>query len=116
MPGPARVRQTRRVADDHVFVVIEVPGGSRNEYEFDPQRRRIVLDRMLFTSMRFPADYGYVDGTLAEDGDPLDAPVLLGEPTFPGCGIRARPVGVFRMEDERGPDAKILCVPLSDPV
>ena len=74
-----------------------------------------MLDRRLFTSMSYPADYGYVEGTLGEDGDPLDALVLVGEPTFPGCRIRVRAVGVFHMADEKGPDAKILCVPLNDP-
>jgi inorganic pyrophosphatase len=70
---------------------------------------------MLFTATRYPADYGYVPETLAEDGDPLDAMVLLEEPTFPGCHIHARPIGVFLMTDEEGEDAKLLCVPASDP-
>jgi len=101
------------VPDDVVFV--EIPAGSRNKYEWDPELDGIVLDRRLFTSMSYPADYGYLEGTLAEDGDPLDALVLVGEPTFPGCRIRVRPVGVFHMEDEKGPDDKLLCVPLRDP-
>ena len=75
----------------------------------------LTLDRRLFTSMSYPADYGFVEGTLAEDGDPLDALVLVGEPTFPGCRIRVRAVGVFHMADEKGPDEKVLCVPLNDP-
>jgi inorganic pyrophosphatase len=99
-----------------VTVVVEIPTGSRNKYEMDPRSGRLVLDRMLFTAMRYPADYGFIDGTLAEDGDPLDALVFVGEPTFPGCVIRARPVGVFRMRDEKGLDDKILCVPLRDPM
>ena len=74
-----------------------------------------MLDRRLFTSMSYPADYGFIEGTLAEDGDPLDALVLVGEPTFPGCRIRVRAVGVFHMADEKGPDEKVLCVPLNDP-
>ncbi len=74
-----------------------------------------MLDRRLFTSMSYPADYGYIEGTLAEDGDPLDALVLVSEPTFPGCRIRVRPVGVFHMADEKGPDEKVICVPLNDP-
>ena len=74
-----------------------------------------MLDRRLFTSMAYPADYGFIEGTLGEDGDPLDALVLVGEPTFPGCRIRVRVVGVFHMADEKGPDEKILCVPLKDP-
>ena len=76
----------------------------------------VVLDRRLFTSMSYPADYGFVEGTLGEDGDPLDALVLVADPTFPGCRIRVRPVGVFHMTDEKGPDEKLICVPLRDPV
>jgi inorganic pyrophosphatase len=96
-------------------VYVEIPSGSRNKYEFDEELGGIVLDRRLFTSMSYPADYGYIEGTLAEDGDPLDALVLVGEPTFPGCRIRVRIVGVFHMEDEKGPDDKIIAVPLKDP-
>ena len=96
-------------------VFIEIPQGSRNKYEFDEELGAVVLDRRLFTSMSYPADYGFVEGTLAEDGDPLDALVLVGEPTFPGCRIRVRPIGVFHMEDEKGPDDKVICVPLSEP-
>ncbi|MBL6633418.1 MAG: inorganic diphosphatase [Actinomycetota bacterium] len=101
--------------DDDVMVHIEIPGGSRNKYEKDEATGRIMLDRMLFTAMRYPADYGYIEGTLAEDGDPLDALVLVGEPTFPGCWIRATPVGVFHMSDEKGSDEKVILVPLKDP-
>ena len=75
-------------------VLVEIPGGSRNKYEVDHDTGRLRLDRMLFTSTRYPSDYGYIEGTLAEDGDPLDALVLVGEPTFPGCWILATPVGV----------------------
>jgi inorganic pyrophosphatase len=98
-----------------VEVIIEVPQGSRNKYEMDHATGRIRLDRMLFTSTRYPADYGFIPGTLAEDGDPLDAMVLLGEPAFPGTYVTARPVAVFWMHDEHGPDAKILAVPARDP-
>jgi inorganic pyrophosphatase len=101
---------------DIVTVVVEIPTGSRNKYELDLETGNIVLDRMLFTSMRYPADYGFIEGTLAGDGDTLDALVFVGEPTFPGCRIRARPIGLFRMRDEKGPDEKILCVPLRDPM
>jgi inorganic pyrophosphatase len=97
-----------------VVVFVEVPSGSRNKYELDPELDAIVLDRRLFTSMAYPADYGFIEGTLGEDGDPLDALVLVGEPTFPGCRIRVRVVGVFHMADEKGPDEKIICVPLKD--
>jgi inorganic pyrophosphatase len=82
----------------------------------DPTTGAIVLDRMLFTSTVYPADYGFIEGTLAGDGDTLDALVFVGEPTFPGCRIHARPIGLFRMTDEKGPDEKILCVPLRDPM
>ncbi len=114
--SPVSGRQdTRKIVYVEVEVVVEIPRGSRNKYEADHESGEIWLDRMLFTSTQYPADYGFVVDTLAEDGDPLDALVLLDEPTFPGCHIRARPVGVFRMEDEKGVDAKVLCVPCTDP-
>jgi inorganic pyrophosphatase len=98
-----------------VDIIVEVPQGSRNKYEYDPAIDAIRLDRMLFTSTRYPHDYGFIPGTLAEDSDPLDAMVILDEPTFPGCLISVRPIGVFWMTDEKGPDAKILTVPAGDP-
>ncbi|MGH9054856.1 MAG: inorganic diphosphatase [Acidimicrobiales bacterium] len=97
-----------------IEVVVEIPKGTRNKYEADAAGT-IWLDRMLFTATRYPEEYGYVPSTLAEDGDPADAMVILEEPTFPGCHIHARPVGVFLMRDEEGVDAKLLCVPASDP-
>ncbi|MBO1334309.1 inorganic diphosphatase [Streptomyces sp. VRA16 Mangrove soil] len=96
-------------------VIVEIPAGSRNKYEMDHELGRIRLDRMLFTSTQYPADYGYIEGTLGGDGDPLDALVLTGDPTFPGCVIECRAIGVFVMSDEKGPDEKILCVPAHDP-
>lgn len=96
-------------------VVIEIPKGTRNKYEVDHETGRIRLDRMLFTSTMYPEDYGFIENTLGEDGDPLDALVLLDEPTFPGCLILCRTVGMFRMSDEKGGDDKILCVPAHDP-
>ena len=96
-------------------VYVEIPSGSRNKYEFDEELGGIVLDRRLFTSMSYPADYGFVEDTLGEDGDPLDALVLVSDPTFPGCRIRVRIVGVFHMEDEKGIDDKIISVPVKDP-
>jgi inorganic pyrophosphatase len=96
-------------------VFVEIPGGSRNKYEFDPELGGIVLDRRLFTAMSYPADYGYVEGTHGADGDPLDALVLVAEPTFPGCRVRVRPIGVFHMTDEKGPDEKVICVPIGEP-
>jgi inorganic pyrophosphatase len=101
---------------DAVTVIVEIPTGSRNKYEMDHETGQIFLDRMLFTSVRYPTDYGFIDGTLGGDGDPLDALVFVGEATFPGCRIRVRPVGLFRMTDEKGEDEKILCVPLRDPM
>ena len=98
-----------------IDVVIEIPKGSRNKYEYDHERHVMRLDRRLFTATTYPADYGFIPDTLGEDGDPLDALVLLDDPTFPGCWVSARPVGVFWMEDEKGPDAKIICVPFGDP-
>src|ERR1700760_4334120 len=92
-------------------VLIEIPRGSRNKYEVDHASGLIRLDRTLFTATQYPADYGFVPDTLGEDGDPLDALVLVPEPTFPGCLIRSRPVGMFRMTDEKGGDDKVLCVP-----
>ncbi|HWG65480.1 MAG TPA: inorganic diphosphatase [Streptosporangiaceae bacterium] len=96
-------------------VVIEIPKGQRNKYEMDHHTGRIRLDRMLFTSTRYPSDYGFIENTLADDGDPLDALVLLEEPTFPGCLIDCRAIGMFRMRDENGLDDKILCVAATDP-
>lgn len=95
-------------------VTIEIPRGTKNKYEMDHNIGRIRLDRTLFTSTQYPYDYGYIEGTLGEDGDPLDAMVLVTEPTFPGCLIECRAVAMFRMRDENGPDAKVLCVPTAD--
>ena len=104
--------QTMRVQFD---VTVEIPKGQRNKYELDHATGRIRLDRMLFTSTRYPADYGYIENTLGQDGDPLDALVLLEEPTFPGCLITCRAIGMFRMTDEKGGDDKVLTVPATDP-
>lgn len=96
-------------------VFVEIPRGSRNKYEHDKEAGVIRLDRVLFSPMHYPTDYGYVVNTLADDGDPLDAMVLLWEPTFPGCVITCRALGVLNMSDEKGRDQKILCLPVSDP-
>jgi inorganic pyrophosphatase len=98
-----------------VEVLIEIPRGSRNKYEMDKKRGMIRLDRRLFTATVYPADYGYILDTLGEDGDPLDALVLLEDPTFPGCLVDAVPVGMLWMQDEKGPDAKVICVPPHEP-
>jgi len=97
-----------------VEVIVETPQGSRNKYKMDHKSGRIRLDRMLFTSTVYPLDYGEVIGTLAEDGDPVDMLVWLEEPTFPGCLVTVRPIAVFWMTDESGPDAKLLGVPAND--
>jgi inorganic pyrophosphatase len=104
-----------QAAEPGVPVIIEIPKGSRNKYEFDHVTGRIKLDRMLFSAVQYPTDYGFIPDTLAEDGDPLDAMVLLGEPTFSGCLIETRIVGLLRMTDDKGPDEKLLTVPLYDP-
>jgi inorganic pyrophosphatase len=96
-------------------VVIEIPTGSRNKYEYDHERHLIRLDRRLFTATAYPADYGFVPDTLSQDGDPLDALVLVTDPTFPGCLVRARILGVFFMRDEAGKDAKLITVLEHDP-
>ena len=98
-----------------IDVIVETPQGSRNKYVVDPKSGRMRLDRMLFTSTVYPLDYGFVSGTLAEDGDALDALVMLDEPTFPGCLVTVRPVAVFWLHDEDGPDAKVLTVCTHDP-
>ena len=101
--------------DDAIDVVIEIPRGSRNKYEYDHERHVMRLDRRLFTATAYPSDYGFIPETLSEDGDPLDALVLLEDPTFPGCWVSARPVGIFWMTDDAGGDAKVLCVPTGEP-
>jgi inorganic pyrophosphatase len=97
-------------------VIVEIPKGSRNKYEMDEETGRIYLDRMLFTATRYPADYGFIPETHADDDDPLDALALVSEPTFPGCYITIKPVGLFVMQDQGREDLKILGVPIGDPV
>ncbi len=115
-PGDGATSLSRRGRRAVEFdVIIEIPKGQRNKYEMDHITGRIRLDRMLFTSTRYPSDYGFIEDTLADDGDPLDALVLLEEPTFPGCIIHCRAIGMFRMRDEKGADDKVLCVAATDP-
>ena len=97
-------------------VLIEIPKGSRNKYEYDFVLHKIRFDRMLFSSMMYPGDYGFIPETLALDKDPLDVLVLGSEPTFPMCVMEVKAIGVFHMTDEKGPDEKIICVPVSDPI
>jgi len=114
--APARPVPSPPMDDELRFeVVVEIPKGSRNKYEADHDTGELWLDRHLFTATTYPADYGFFPRTLSGDGDPLDALVMMAEPTFPGCHLWARPVGVFTMRDEAGDDAKILCVPAGDP-
>ncbi len=98
-----------------ISVLIEIPGGSKNKYEFDKDLQAFALDRVLYSSVQYPYDYGFVPNTLADDGDPLDGMVLMDEPTFPGCVIAARPIGMLEMIDGGDRDEKILCVPDKDP-
>ncbi len=95
--------------------VVEIPKGSRNKYEYDPELGAVKLDRFISASVVYPTDYGFVPETLAEDGDPLDVLVCVSEPTFPGCVVPSKVVGLFKMSDEKGDDPHVLCVPCSDP-
>lgn len=98
-----------------INVLIEIPGGSKNKYEFDKDLGAFALDRVLYASVAYPFDYGFVPNTLADDGDPLDGMVMMDQPTFPGCVITARPIGMLEMIDGGDRDEKILCVPEKDP-
>lgn len=98
-----------------INVLIEITAGSKNKYEYDKDLQAFALDRVLYSSVQYPYDYGFVPNTLADDGDPLDGMVLMEEPTFPGCVIQARPIGMLEMIDGGDRDEKILCVPDKDP-
>ncbi len=105
-----------RATDGSVNVVIEIPRGSRNKYEYDEVLDIIALDRTLYSAVHFPTDYGFVPGTKASDGDPIDALVMVEEPTFPGCLIRVRLIGVLTIEDDKGAkEPKLLAVPVAEP-
>jgi inorganic pyrophosphatase len=103
------------VNEQPLICVVEIPKGSRNKYEYDPELRGIKLDRFVSASVVYPTDYGYIPETLAPDGDPVDVLVCVSEPTFPGCLVPSKPVGLFKMADEKGPDDHVLCVPVADP-
>jgi inorganic pyrophosphatase len=103
------------MSDETVKCVVEIPKGSRNKYEYDPKLDAIKLDRFLSASVVYPTDYGFVPDTLAPDGDALDALICVSEPTFPGCVVITKVVGLFKMEDEKGEDDHIVCVPCNDP-
>ena len=98
-----------------VNVLVEIPAGSKNKYEFDKDMNAMALDRVLFASVHYPYDYGFIPNTLADDGDPLDGIVVMDQPTFPGCVITARPIGMLEMIDGGDRDEKLLCVPAEDP-
>jgi inorganic pyrophosphatase len=98
-----------------INVLIEIPAGSKNKYEYDKELQAFALDRVLFASVQYPFDYGFIPNTLADDGDPLDGLVIMDQPTFPGCVIAARPIGMLEMIDGGDRDEKILCVPAADP-
>lgn len=102
-------------APEIINTIIEIPKGSTNKYEIDRETGVVRLDRVLFSPLFYPCDYGYVPQTLYTDGDPLDALVLLTHPTFPGCVVEAKPLGVMHMKDEKGKDDKIICVGIKDP-
>jgi inorganic pyrophosphatase len=101
--------------DESLLCVVEIPQGGRNKYEYDPELGAIKLDRFISASVVYPTEYGYVPETLAPDGDPLDVLVCVSAPTFPGCVILAKVVGLFKMSDEKGPDDHVVCVPFNDP-
>ena len=98
-----------------ILAFVEIPRGSRNKYEYDEATATFRLDRVLYSSVHYPTDYGFIPGTLAPDGDHLDVLVLVEEPTFPGCLIEVRPLGGLDMADEKGSDFKVLAVPVGDP-
>jgi inorganic pyrophosphatase len=98
-----------------VNVLVEIPAGSKNKYEFDKDMNAFALDRVLYSSVQYPYDYGFIPNTLADDGDPLDGMVIMDQPTFPGCVITARPIGMLQMIDGGDRDEKVLCVPDKDP-
>ncbi len=98
-----------------INVLIEIPAGSKNKYEFDKDMNAMALDRVLSSSVQYPYDYGFIPNTLGNDGDPLDGMVIMDQPTFPGCIIACRPIGMLEMIDGGDRDEKILCVPDKDP-
>lgn len=113
-PAPTGLEPPEAPDALHFDVTVEIPKGTKNKYELDHKTGRLRLDRTLFTSTQYPLDYGFIEGTLGQDGDPLDALVLMPESTFPGCLIECRAIAMFRMTDEAGGDDKVLCVPAGD--
>ena len=103
------------MSEDTIEVLVEIPRGSRNKYEYDEKRGLLRLDRTLYSSVHYPTDYGYIPGTHADDGDHLDALIIVEEPNIAPSLVIARPIGVLRMRDDKGLDDKIICVPIADP-
>jgi len=103
------------VSQEIVEAIVEIPAGSQNKYEFDKERGVLRLDRVLYSPVHYPADYGYVEGTLEEDGDPIDILILVTNPTVPGCIVEVRLIGVLEMADDKGIDNKLLGVAARDP-
>ncbi len=118
MPRKFRTMDISKIAvgtkpPQDINVIIEVPaGGEPVKYEMDKESGALFVDRIIHTAMRYPANYGFIPHTLGDDSDPIDALVVSGVPLMPGCVVRARPVGVLMMEDDKGGDEKLLCVPL----
>src|SRR3954452_13593857 len=116
---PARTRRpsmTERIDTEHeLLAFVEIPKGSRNKYEWHEEVGHVILDRFLSSSMVYPTDYGFLLGHMGRDGDPLDAMICVSEPTFPGCVIPVKPIALFVMQDEKGEDDKVVCVPTHDP-
>ena len=98
-----------------VYAVIEIPKGSRNKYEYDKDMEAFALDRVLYSPFHYPAEYGIIPQTLWDDGDPMDIIVLMDQPTFSGCVIESRPIGIMKMIDGEDSDDKILSVPVNEP-
>lgn len=101
---------------DEMNVVVEIPRGSRNKYELDKETGLFRFDRLLYSAVHYPGDYGFIPRTLADDDDPLDVLIMVTEPTFPGCLVVVRTLGIFEMSDDKGGDEKVLAVPVHDPL
>ncbi len=115
MAADERSRMGSKREDGWLEVIVEIPRGSRNKYEYDHEGGFFYLDRVLYSSVHYPTDYGFIPDTLSGDGDPLDVLIIVEEPTFTGCHMRARPIGTLITTDEKGQDEKILAVPADDP-
>jgi inorganic pyrophosphatase len=104
-----------RVSNADLVCIVEIPKGSRNKYEYDPELGVMMFDRFLSASVVFPTDYGFIRGAYSADGDPMDVLIAVSEPTFPGCGVHAKPVAVLWLSDQGEREPKVVCVPSGDP-